>query len=108
MLGNSRHVAYLDDDNWFGPDHLATLLQTIAGVDWAFCRRWMVDGRTDEPICVDEWESVGPGEGVFNQRFGGFVDPNCLMIDKVRCHDVLPAWAISNFLNGTGEDRGVF
>ncbi|MBV9116925.1 MAG: glycosyltransferase family 2 protein [Acetobacteraceae bacterium] len=23
LLANARHVAYLDDDNWIGPDHLA-------------------------------------------------------------------------------------
>ncbi|MEO8715694.1 MAG: class I SAM-dependent methyltransferase [Acetobacteraceae bacterium] len=108
LLANSRHVAYLDDDNWIGPDHLATLLATIEGVEWAFCRRHMVDPRTEEPICVDEWESVGPGEGFFNRRFGGFVDPNCLMIDKIACHDVVGEWAISTFDNGGGEDRRVF
>lgn len=108
MLANSRHVAYLDDDNWIAPTHLVSLLATIEGAEWAFCRRWMVDPRTGEPICVDEWESVGPGAGVFNQRFGGFVDTNCLMIDKLACHNVLSEWAVSTFDNGGGEDRRVF
>lgn len=108
LLANSRHVAYLDDDNWMAPDHLATLLATIEDADWAFCRRWMVDPRNDEPVCVDEWESVGPDAGVFNERFGGFVDTNCLLLDKVKCHDVIPEWSISTFDNGGGEDRRVF
>lgn len=108
LLANSRHIAYLDDDNWFAPDHLKTLLETIGDADWAFCRRWFVDGRTQLPICVDEWESVGPGEGAFNFRFGGFVDTNCLLLDKLRCHAVLPEWSISDFQNGVGEDRRVF
>ena len=108
LLANTRHVAYLDDDNWLDPAHLATLLETIGDAEWAFGRRWMVDPRTDEPICVDEWESTGPGEGVFAQRFGGFVDTNCLMIDKIACHDVVAEWAVSTFENGGGEDRRVF
>ena len=108
LLANARHVAYLDDDNWIGPDHLAVLLETVAGAAWAWCRRWMVDPRTERPICIDEWESVGPDAGVFNLRFGGFVDTNCLMIDKLACHHVLPEWAVSTFENGGGEDRRVF
>lgn len=108
LLANSRHVAYLDDDNWVAPDHLATLLETIDDAEWAYCRRWMVDPRTQEPICVDEWESVGPDEGFFNARFGGFVDPGCLMIDKLACHDVVGEWAVSTFEKGDGEDRRVF
>ncbi len=108
LLANARHVTYLDDDNWIAPDHLSVLLDTIEGAEWAWCRRWMVDPRTEQPVCIDEWESVGPGEGVFNLRFGGFVDTNCLMIDKLACHQVLPEWAASTFDNGGGEDRRVF
>ena len=28
---NSRYLAYLDDDNWYAPDHLASLLAAISG-----------------------------------------------------------------------------
>lgn len=108
LLANSRHVTYLDDDNWIAPDHISNLLEAVNGYDWACCRRWFVDGRTLEPICIDEWESVGPDAGVFNAHFGGFVDPNCLIIDKIRCHDVVSEWALPIFSNGTGEDRRVF
>lgn len=94
IAANSRYVAYLDDDNWFEATHLARLLEAIQGRDWAFSYRWFVDPDTLRPLCVDIWESVGPYRGVFLERFGGFVDPNCLMIDKLRCGEILPAWSV--------------
>ncbi|MFD2232468.1 hypothetical protein [Phaeospirillum tilakii] len=108
FLANSRHVAYLDDDNWFAPNHLSSLRKTITGVDWAYSRRWMVDPRTDGVICVDTWESVGPNAGVYAKRFGGFVDTSSLMIDKLKCLDVLPCWSDPPTPRGNCEDRMVF
>jgi hypothetical protein len=109
-LANSRHVAYLDDDNWWHEDHLGSLLHAVAGHDWAFSLRWYVDYDTQRPLCVDEWESVGPDDGCFKARFGGFVDPNCLMIDKIACEPALRWWSIP--LNGDPVgmscDRHVF
>lgn len=107
-LANSRRIVYLDDDNWWATDHLSALLAAIEGKDWAFTLRTFVDKRLDEIICRDEWESLGPGKGVYVPGFGGFVDTNCLMLDKMRCHDVLPAWCMTRFVEGVGEDRMVF
>ena len=104
---NSRYVAYLDDDNWYAPDHLATLLAAIAGRDWAFSLRHFVDAPTGELLCPDTWESVGPGRGVYAHSQGGFVDTNCFLIDKLACHDVFPEWAMTRFAGGTGGDRQI-
>ena len=92
---NSRHVAYLDDDNWFHETHIERLLAAIDGKDWAYTLRWFVDPETLQPLAIDRWESVGPGQGVFAQQFGGFVDPNCLMIDKLKCDAVIRCWGMS-------------
>ena len=105
---NARHVAYLDDDNWWAPDHLASLAAAIDGHDYSWSQRWFVDPEESTPICVDEWESVGPDAGVFKEKFGGFVDPSSLMIDKLACHEVLPAWSLTPFADGRGSDRLVF
>ncbi len=90
---NSRHVAYLDDDNWWHPEHLASLRAAVQGLDWAFSLRWFVDKATSRPLCVDEWESVGPAAGTLRERWGGFVDPNCLMVDKLACEPALRLWS---------------
>lgn len=105
---NSRRIAYLDDDNWWAPHHLSDLLGVIDGFDWAFTYRWFVDPGTQEVICADDFESIGPGRGIYAQNLGGFVDTNCLMIDKTRCHWVLPQWSIPLLHDGTGADRNVF
>ena len=88
-MANSRLVAYLDDDNWWAPNHLTTLVKAIDGFDWAFSYRWFVDPDTREPLAIDVWESGGPGQGVHKD---GFVDPSCLMIDKTRCPSAAQCW----------------
>lgn len=90
-LANSPYVAYLDDDNWWAPQHLHLLRTAIYGHDWAFALRWMVHPDTRRPVCLDTWESLGPDLGIFS-GVGGFVDPNCLMIDKLACPDAVPLW----------------
>jgi hypothetical protein len=107
-LANSRLVAYLDDDNWWAPNHLSALTAAIAGKSWAFSWRMLVHTRLDEVICPDEWESRGPGEGVYAKGFGGFVGSSGLMVDKLACHEALPAWSLSRFEGGVGEDRMLF
>ncbi len=91
-IANSPYVAYLDDDNWWRPDHLHLLRQAMREADWAFSLRWFVHPVSRRAICVDQWESVGPQQGVFREPFGGFVDPNCLMLNKVTCEGVLSWW----------------
>lgn len=108
FAANSRFVAYLDDDDWYGADHLARLLKTIGSRHWAFSRRWLVDPRTGWPICPDEWDSVGPGRGINQARFGGFVQPSGLMLNKVACQSMTHLWANAAFSDGRGEDRLVF
>jgi hypothetical protein len=102
---DSPYVCHLDDDNWLAPDHLRRLRAAIAGFDWAFTLRWFVDPATAAPLGIDTWESAGPGRGVFKARFGGFVDTNCFMIDKRRCHMVLPLWSLAIAPEGHGQDR---
>ena len=93
LIANSRYVAYLDDDNWFEEDHLASLLATIGDHGFAYSLRVLVDRPTMKQICVDRWHSVGPGRGAF-EAVGGFCDPNTLLVDKMRCHYVLPRWSL--------------
>lgn len=109
-LANSRHVAYLDDDNWWAPEHLRLLRVACEGRDWAFSLRWFVHPATDYPVCVDLWESVGPGQGAFAENWGGFVDPSCLMIDKLACPEVAQLWTIplSGDASALTADRSVF
>ncbi len=110
LMANSAYIAYLDDDNWWRPDHLRLLYQQMQHVDWAYSLRWFVHPESRRPICVDEWESVGPGQGMFQDRFNGFADPNTLMLNKLVCADVLPCWnqPLERDSTGMTADRRVF
>lgn len=105
---NSRYVAYLDDDDWYKEDHIASLREALEGRSWAFSLRWFVSPYDLEAICIDTWENVGPGKGIFLERFGGFACPSSLMLDKLRCHFVLPHWCNALGPGGDGEDRVMF
>jgi hypothetical protein len=108
-LANGARLAYLDDDNWWHPSHLRTLLAAMSGRQWAWSKRWYVDPEMRQPICVDDWESIGPGKGYF-QKIGGWVDPNCLMIDKLACEPILRFWSLPlpGIPAGYLADRHVF
>jgi hypothetical protein len=109
-LANSRYVAYLDDDNWWSKDHLSAMYDALsAGAEWAYALRWFVHPWSRQPICRDEWESVGPDSGYF-RGIGGWADPNCLAIDKIVCEAVLRWWSIPlrNSPKAMDADRNVF
>lgn len=105
LLAHARHIAYLDDDNWWSEDHLGALLHALIGHDYAFSLRWFVHPTTARPIMVDQWESLGPDRGIFT---GGFIDPNCLMIDKMACADAVSQWMVPSVEDLGCADRSVF
>jgi hypothetical protein len=92
FMANSRYVTYFDDDNIALPNHLATLYAAMEDHTWAATLRMLVDGETGEDVCIDEWDSVGPEQGRFADA-GGFVDPSCLMIDKLRLGYAVHHWS---------------
>jgi hypothetical protein len=105
---DSQYVTYLDDDDWWEPDHLSSLLEAVDGRDWAFSYRWLVDRETGWTICRDEWDSIGPWRGINKDRFGGFCCPSTLIMNKNSCHFIFPHWSLAAFADGGGEDRLVF
>jgi hypothetical protein len=107
-LANAAYVAYLDDDNWWGPDHLTQLRAAVARAEWGFALRWFVHPQTRRPVAVDTWESVGPGQGIFQEKFGGFVDPSCLMINKLACPLAAPYWNFPLAGDPMSADRNMF
>lgn len=108
FLANSPYVAYLDDDNWWAPNHLTLLRGAVEQAEWGFSLRWFVHPESRRPICLDTWESVGPGQGKFNKLFGGFVDPSCLMINKQACSRAPLWWNFPLRDDPMSADRNVF
>jgi len=108
FAANARFLAYLDDDDWYGPEHIGSLLAALQGRPWAFSLSWYVNPANDEPMCIDHLESVGPGRGAYRTTFGGFVRPSSLLIDKLQCAEMLHLWGVAMFPEGNGSDRSVF
>ncbi len=108
FLSSSELVAYLDDDDWYEPQHLRLLFDAIQNKDWAFSLSNYADPNTDEVLGMDTLESLGPNKGVFKKSFGGFVRPSALLINKVRLSHILHLWSISPYPSGDGEDRLIF
>jgi hypothetical protein len=109
-LANSRYIAYLDDDNWYASHHLSSLNEAIQGHDWVYSLRWYVHPVSRRPICEDRWESIGPAPHGTTIDPAGWVDPNCLAIDKIACESVLRWWSIPqrNSTYAMDADRNVF
>ena len=79
MAARGQYVTFSDSDVWHESDHLETLLATVRGRNWGFCRRriWRSDG-----VClgVDNFESVGESE---HRRVPYvLVDNNTMIFDR--------------------------
>jgi hypothetical protein len=77
FLINKPYVLFLDEDNWFEPDHIDSMLEMMdyRNLDWVYCLRKLVD---EDGVFVDydNCDSLG----VFaNHMNVNFVDMNCYM-----------------------------
>jgi glycosyltransferase involved in cell wall biosynthesis len=105
---NSEILAFLDDDNEYLPDHISLLHAAIQGKVWSSGQRILVDQDTLKHLGVDVWDSVGPNRGRFRES-GGFIDPNCLMVNKTKLEVALAYWSRYQFgTEGETSDRKFF
>jgi len=85
-------ICYLDDDNWYEPDHIESLVEMIEKHDlgWAYSYRKIVDNEGNF-ICEDNCESLGMQLNSANHYL---VDNSCYVVrtDVARRHS--HAWYI--------------
>lgn len=85
-------VFYLDDDNWYDPDHIESLVEMIEKHDlgWAYSLRKIVD-HDGNLICEDNCESLGC---IPNSHQQYLVDNSCYAVrtDVARKHS--HAWYV--------------
>jgi hypothetical protein len=63
---NADIICYLDEDNWFDPEHVSSLVREIEkGADWAYSLR-KIYNKNGEYICEDNCESLGKWPVYFN------------------------------------------
>ena len=74
-LVNTQYISFLDEDNWYEPDYVETMLKAMEGYFITTCRR-NVYTEEKEFICVDNFESIG-----WNGKYHLY-DTNTMMFDR--------------------------
>ena len=77
FMVNADYILFLDEDNWFEPNHVETLINKIKSKDlmWAYSLRRIVDDR-EQYVCEDDCESLGRWPTFYDHTLN-FVDTNC-------------------------------
>ena len=76
-------ICWLDDDNWFEPDHIETLLAAKGEKPYAYSLRKLVEDSGDF-FDFDDFESLG--------QHSGFIDLNCYLMDRQLAVQIAPLW----------------
>lgn len=84
LIHEPCYICFLDEDNYYEPEHIETLINTIKDNDctWAYCLRNIVKPN-GEFICRDLCESLGKLYRTWNSidGFPGYlVDTSCYMV----------------------------
>lgn len=108
FLSSSEWVAYLDDDDWYEPQHLRLLKSAIGDHPWAFTLSHYADSNENKILGIDTIESVGPNKGIYKETHGGFVRPSALLLNKIQLFHLLCFWSNALRPEGDGEDRIIF
>ena len=68
FLVNADVICYLDEDNWYEPNHVEKLVDKIKqGNDWAYSLRKIYD-KDGNFLCNDDCESLGKWPVYFNDK----------------------------------------
>jgi glycosyltransferase involved in cell wall biosynthesis len=81
FLANGDYLAFLDEDNWFDPNHIASLVQVVEAkhLDWAYSLRKIVNLDGNEAT-YDNCESLGKWPIYTGNHH--LVDTSCYFLKK--------------------------
>lgn len=94
FLTNSEWILYLDDDNFFEPNHIETLLSFIKknSLKWAYSLRKFIDVN-GKYICNDNWDNLGHWSEVLGRpEDHQLVDNSCYMVHRSLAKRCALAW----------------
>jgi len=76
-------ICWLDDDNWFEPNHIEKLVEAKGDKPYAYSLRALrnSDGSF---FANDDFESIG--------HHGGFIDLNCYLMERNIAVQIAPLW----------------
>ena len=77
LMVNADYILFLDEDNWFEPNHVETMINKIKSKDlmWAYSLRKIYDER-GQYVCDDDCEALGRYPAFYDHTVN-FVDTNC-------------------------------
>ena len=77
LMVNADYILFLDEDNWFEPNHVETMINKIKSKDlmWAYSLR-RICNEAGEYIGDDDCESLGRWPTFYDHTLN-FVDTNC-------------------------------
>ena len=77
LMVNADYILFLDEDNWFEPNHVETMINKIKSKDlmWAYSLRRIIDEQ-GQYIGDDDCESLGRYPTFYDHTLN-FVDTNC-------------------------------
>ena len=77
LMVNADYILFLDEDNWFEPNHVETMIAKIKSKDlmWSYSLRRICDEEGNY-ICDDDCESLGRVPTFYDHTLN-FVDTNC-------------------------------
>ena len=103
LMVNADYILFLDEDNWFEPNHVETMINKIKSKDlmWAYSLRRIVDERA-QYVCDDDCESLGRYP-TFYDHLLNFVDTNCYCFRREYLVSIAHA-----FYGQWGADRGFY
>lgn len=91
FLVNADVIIYLDEDNWFEPNHVESLISELQkGNQWAYSLRKIYDG-TGNFICEDNCESLGKWPVYFNDQVF-HIDTSCYAVRRDVAVAIGHAW----------------
>lgn len=101
FLINADFILFLDEDNWFEPDHVESMVDHIIinKLDWCYSLRNIMTKRGDF-VCKDDCESLGKWSTFYDKNLR-FVDTSCYCIRG----DIAPKVSPFFYTGGWGEDR---
>jgi glycosyltransferase involved in cell wall biosynthesis len=90
-LVNADLICYLDEDNWFEPNHVEKLVERIKkGVDWTYSLRKVHD-KEGSFVCEDNCESLGQWPIYFNKD-AYHIDTSSFMVKADIARKLGGAW----------------
>jgi glycosyltransferase involved in cell wall biosynthesis len=77
LMVNADYILFLDEDNWFEPNHVETMIAKIKSKDlmWSYSLRKIINEQ-DEYVFDDDCEALGRYPTFYDPTIN-FVDTNC-------------------------------